>query len=67
MDLISDLETDLAFAFLVEKRHRREIDSETAVALIGRVKTLLESISVDSHAPSQLPRVKDPDSSSAAH
>lgn len=46
MDLISDLGTDLAFAFLVEKQFAQRIDSTEAVALIGRVKTLLESTPV---------------------
>jgi hypothetical protein len=64
MDLISDLETDLAFAFLVEKRHKQEIDAAGALALIGRVKTLLESIAADSPAPA---KVKEPDQSAAAH
>lgn len=47
MDLISDLGTDLAFAFFVEKRFAQRIDSTEAVALIGRVKTLLESTPVN--------------------
>ena len=42
MDLINDLETELAFAFLVEKRYQQKIDSKAALALIGRVKHLLE-------------------------
>ena len=41
MDLINDLGTELAFAFLVEKRYRQKIDSEAALALIGRVQNLL--------------------------
>lgn len=48
MDLINDLGTDLAFAFLVEKRYRQKIDSEEAIELIGRVTTLLESVSTRS-------------------
>ena len=43
MELINDLEADLAYAFLVERRYRQKIDSEEALALIGRVKTVLES------------------------
>lgn len=45
MDLINDLGTDLAFAFLVEKRYGQKIGSEEAIELIGRVTTLLESVS----------------------
>ena len=48
MDLINDLGTDLAFAFLVEKRYGQKIDSEEAIELIGRVTTLLESVSTRS-------------------
>ena len=43
MELINDLGTDLAVAFLVEKRYREKLDSEEAVALISRVRNLLES------------------------
>ena len=44
MELINDLGTDLAFAFLVEKRYVQKIDSEEAIELIGRVTSLLESV-----------------------
>ena len=43
MDLINDLGTDLALAFLVEKRYRQKIDSTEALALIARVRSLLEA------------------------
>lgn len=43
MDLINDLGTDLALAFLVEKRYRQKLDSEEALALISRVRDLLEA------------------------
>jgi hypothetical protein len=43
MDLINDLGTDLALAFLVEKRFGQKIESEDAALLIGRIRTLLES------------------------
>lgn len=42
MDLINDLGTDLAFAILVEQRYRQKIDSNEALALISRIRTLLE-------------------------
>jgi hypothetical protein len=45
MNLINDLGTDLALAFLVEQRYREKIDSEDALALIGRVRSVLESAS----------------------
>jgi len=43
MDLINDLGTDLALAFLVEKRYQQKLDSAEALALISRVRDLLES------------------------
>lgn len=43
MELINDLGTDLAVAFLIEKRYRQKLDSEEALALISRVTELLES------------------------
>jgi hypothetical protein len=47
MDLINDLGTDLAFAFLVERRYWQKIDPEKARALIDQVTKLLESSSLD--------------------
>lgn len=47
MDLINELGTDLAVAFLVEKRYRQKIDSEEALELISRVTDLLESAGTD--------------------
>lgn len=43
MELINDLGTDLAVAFLVEKRYQKKLASDEALALIGRVRDLLES------------------------
>jgi hypothetical protein len=63
MDLIDDLGNDLAFAFLVEKKHRQRIDSKDVLALISRIKAALLPISHDEHprpeafaAPEQKPR-----------
>ena len=50
MDLINDLGTDLALAFLVEQRYRQRLDSAEALALIDRVRDLLESSPVTSPA-----------------
>ena len=43
MELINDLGTDLAVAFLVEKRYQQKLDVEEALELISRVRDLLES------------------------
>jgi hypothetical protein len=44
MDLISDLETDLAFAFLVEQKYVQKLDNREVIELIVRVKTALETV-----------------------
>lgn len=41
MDLIDDLETDLAMAILVERRHHERFDRSQAKLLIGRVRNEL--------------------------
>lgn len=53
MDLINDLGTDLALAFLVERRYWQKIEPERARALIDQVRRLLESSSHDSPAAPQ--------------
>jgi len=45
MDLIDDLGTDLALAFLVERKHRQKIDSEDIPGLINRIKASLQIVS----------------------
>lgn len=45
MNLIDDLGNDLAFAFLVEKKHVEKIDSKEVVILIKRIKDVLKPIS----------------------
>ena len=45
MDLIDDLGTDLALAFLVDRNHRQRIDSEDVLPLIRRIKAALQSVS----------------------
>lgn len=42
MDLVNDLGSDLAIAFLVEKRHERKIALREAFALIERIRTELD-------------------------
>ncbi|HQU81523.1 MAG TPA: hypothetical protein PKY59_00265 [Pyrinomonadaceae bacterium] len=45
MNLLDELGNDLAFAFLVEKRHVEKIDSKEVVVLIKRIKDVLKPIS----------------------
>lgn len=46
MDLIDDLGNDLAFAFLIERRHLNRLDSREVLNLIGKVKEILQPVSV---------------------
>jgi hypothetical protein len=57
MDLINDLGTDLALAFLVERRYWQKIEPERARALIDQVTRLLESSSLEDAEPADF----DPD------
>ena len=45
MNLLNELENDLALAFLVEKKHTGKIDSQDARALIAKVKKVLQTVS----------------------
>ena len=45
MNLISDLETELAYAVLIEKKHSEKISSEEMLRLMKRLNDALESVS----------------------
>lgn len=45
MNLISDLESDLAYAVLIEKKHTEKIGSQDVLLLIKRLNEALASIS----------------------
>ncbi len=45
MNILTELGTDLAFAFLVEKMYGQRIDPAEAVALISQVQSVLEPVS----------------------
>lgn len=45
MDMISELGSDLAIAFLVEKKHSRKIAMRDALTLIDRVRAELQEVS----------------------
>ncbi len=56
MDLIDDLGTDLALAFLVERKHRQKIDSEDVPRLIRRIKAALQLVSHRQNSRPDAPR-----------
>ena len=65
MNILIDLGTDLAFAFLVEKMYGQRIDPTEAVALISQVQSVLEPVSrlqVDKLPESLLDRRTSPSS-----
>ncbi len=45
MNLINDLDTEIAFAVLFEKRHTGKIKSQDILPLIGRLNKVLKQIS----------------------
>ena len=55
MNLINELENDLALAFLVEKKHTEKIDSKDARALIAQVKKVLQTVSFKEKSAEKYP------------
>ncbi len=47
MDLVNELENDLALAFLVEKKYSERIDSREVLRLLDKVREVLEPLSND--------------------
>lgn len=45
MNLVNDLDTEIAFAVLVEKKYNEKIESKDILPLIGRLNKALEEIS----------------------
>lgn len=50
MDLVNELSSELALAFLVEKKHAEKLNANDVLTLIGRVKEVLMSLSDDEPA-----------------
>jgi len=46
MNLLDDLGNDLAFAFLVEKRHNEKIDSKEVRVFISKIQDVLKPIAI---------------------
>lgn len=47
MDLVNDLENDLALAFLVEKQHSEKIETKEVMALLNKVREVLKPLSTE--------------------
>lgn len=50
MDLINDLENDLAVAVLVDKKYSEKFDSKEILPLILKIREILEPISAKDHS-----------------
>lgn len=53
MNLINDLDTEIAFAVLVDKKHIQKIESKDILPLIGRFNKALKSISEKEDEPGE--------------
>ena len=47
MNLLSDLSNELALAILVDKKHSEKVGSNEAANLIGKVREVLQPVSID--------------------
>ena len=56
MNLITDLESDLATAFIIEKKHSQKLDMRAAVSLIDRVTAELQNSKRDDKTGSANPK-----------
>lgn len=65
MDLIDEIGSDLAVAFLIEKRHSQKIESREAIDLINRIQGLLSE--TGDKLPANAPRLQDIVASQRSH
>lgn len=65
MDLIDEIGSDLAVAFLIEKRHSQKIESREAIDLINRIQDLLSESG--NKLPASAPRLQDIAASQRSH
>lgn len=50
MELLNELSNELALTFLVEKKFREKIESSDVPSLIGRIKDILQPISIEENS-----------------
>ena len=53
MQLVNELENELAFAVLVEKKSGEKLESKDVLPLIDRIRAILEPISEKDHSYSE--------------
>ncbi|CAN5364462.1 hypothetical protein BH20ACI1_BH20ACI1_01670 [soil metagenome] len=54
MDSANELSSELALAFLVEKKYAEKINSSDVLALIGKIKEVLQPLSAKEECGEQL-------------
>lgn len=54
MNLVNELENDLALAFLVDKKYSEKVDSAEVVALMDRVREILQPLSAEDENLSEI-------------
>jgi hypothetical protein len=47
MNLVNELENDLALAFLVDKKYAEKIDSKDVVVLMDKIREVLQPLSIE--------------------
>lgn len=67
MNLINDLDTEIAFAVLIEKKHNEKIESKDILPLIGRLNKALEQISDGGNDLNEQPSNDKPQSQFAVY
>ena len=46
MDLINDLDTEIAFAIVMDERYRQKVDADDILALIDRIRTMRDAVAL---------------------
>ncbi len=54
MDLLNEISNELALAFLVEKKHAEKVNTSDVLALIGKIKEVLQPLSVKENCGEKL-------------
>lgn len=59
MDLVNELSSELALAFLVEKKHSEKLNSGEVLALIEKIKSALQPLSEENDSVEKLFNVEN--------
>lgn len=67
MNLINDLDTEIAFAVLFEKKHQEKLKSKDILPLIGRLNKALKEITEKTEDENDLVSINSPMSQTGIH